>query len=550
MAATLRWSVGARVMSGLLEVLGGLGVFLVGMVAMTDGLRALAGDALNRALVRFTRSPLTGALTGAGVTAVVQSSSATIVATVGFVSAGLLTFPQALGVVIGSNVGTTVTGWLVVVVGFELSIGQALLPALLVGVVLRLFARGRTADIGWALAGFALVFQGIALMRAGAEPLSAGMTLDAIGADGWGGRLLLLAIGAGVTALTQSSSAGVAATLTALHAGALTLPQAAVLVIGMDVGTTSTAAIASLGGSLATRRTGLAHVVYNLFTAVGALALLEPYTALVGEGSEPTVSPPIALVGFHTLFNSLGVILVVPFTGLLARLMERIVPERDPRIEQRLDPALLADPAAAVAALWSSVRDLTEASFGVTADTLGARDTTGSLAGRLSEFASGVIATRRFADAIHTEPRRPEAHARHLAAMHALDHLDRLLDRCAQTTRAETCHEDPWLAAHAEKLRDAVTAARSALRAGAPFPDDERTRQLKSEIEAERQSYRVHTLRDAASHLQPLDVAIRRLDALRWLRRITHHVARIEYHLRAGIMPPAEEIERSAEFEP
>lgn len=154
---------------GVLQALGGLGVFILGMVIMVDGLHSGAGDGQQRLLARFTRSPLTGALTGAASTAVLQSSSATTIAAVGFVSAGLLSFPQALGIIYGANLGTTVTGWLVVLLGFKLKLGVLLLPLIFLGTVLRVFAKGRTADLGYALAGFGLIFLGISLMQQGLQ---------------------------------------------------------------------------------------------------------------------------------------------------------------------------------------------------------------------------------------------------------------------------------------------------------------------------------------------------------------------------------------------
>ena len=134
---------------------------------MTDGLRALAGSAIRGALMRFTRSPLSGAVTGAVSTAILQSSSATTVAAVGFVGAGLITFSASLGIIFGANIGTTMTGWLVALLGFKLNLGTVILPVILVGTILRLFGNGRAANIGYALAGFGLIFVGITLMQQG-----------------------------------------------------------------------------------------------------------------------------------------------------------------------------------------------------------------------------------------------------------------------------------------------------------------------------------------------------------------------------------------------
>ncbi|MBW2629925.1 MAG: Na/Pi symporter, partial [Deltaproteobacteria bacterium] len=223
------------VIGGVLLCLGGLGLFLLGMVVLTEGLRALAGRALRRMLSRFTRSPLSGAMTGAVTTAVVQSSSATTVATVGFVGAGLLTFPQALGIVLGANVGTTVTGWLVALLGFKLELGTAALPIVLVGVLIRLLTGGRASSAGFAMAGFGLIFVGISLLQEGMGGFVGIITPDSFPGDTWSGRLLLVVLGIAFTLVTQSSSAGVAMALTAVNASAMTVQQAAAAVIGMDI---------------------------------------------------------------------------------------------------------------------------------------------------------------------------------------------------------------------------------------------------------------------------------------------------------------------------
>jgi phosphate:Na+ symporter len=529
----------------LLRFLGGLGLFLLGMTVLTEGLRALAGDALSRLLSRFTRSALTGALSGAALTAIVQSSSATTVATVGLVSAGLITFTQALGVVFGANVGTTVTGWLVALLGFKFSLGTMMLPLLFVGVLLRLFGRSQVRHIGWALAGFAVLFLGIEQMRAGMASLEGVVTPASFPADTLGGRLLLVLAGVGITVVTQSSSAGVAMALTALDAGTIVLPQAAALVIGMDVGTTSTSALATLGGSPQTRRTGFAHVVFNLFSATSALILLSPYIAVLEAWSPGVTSrdPELALVGFHTTFELLAVLLVLPFARQFAGLMLRLFPDRGPALTRRLYLALLADPSAAAGALWRTVRDVTEETFAVLVETL----RSGAVAMRLQELERAVDETRRYADGIRSEPSQAETHGRHVAALHCLDHLDRLIDRCHQHERARTVRGDPRLAELGHSLSEALTAARASLRAGAPGEAAVRIKPLRDLLKAERRPYRVRTLETVGPRFR-LNDAIARLDAVRWLHRVAYHAWRIAHHL----CPPesTDEIPARAELDP
>lgn len=231
--------------NGILQAVGGLGLFLLGMSVMTGGLKAMADDRLRSTLAATTKGPVSGVCTGAVATAILQSSSATTVAAVGFVHAGLLTFSQALGIIFGANIGTTMTGWLVALVGFKLKLGEVMLPVIFVGMLFRLAGRGRIESVGTALAGFGLIFVGIGVLQDGMAAFHGVVTPDVFPPDTIIGRLLLVTIGVAITVVTQSSSAGVAAALTAVHAGTITLPQAAAMVIGMDFGTTITAAMAT-----------------------------------------------------------------------------------------------------------------------------------------------------------------------------------------------------------------------------------------------------------------------------------------------------------------
>ena len=247
--------------SDILTLLGGTGMFLLGMRMMTGALAELASRQTRAVLRRVTTSPLTGAVAGAGTTALIQSSSATLVMTIGFVGAGLLTFPQAMGVVFGANVGTTITGWMVVLLGFKLDLARGALPLLFAAGLLSALARGRWGRIGTLVAGFSLIFLGLDMMQMAAEGFGDAMLSVAPTADTLWGRFRLLLLGVAVTIVIQSSSAGVAATLVLLGSGALSLPQAAAMIVGMDIGTTFKSVVATVGGSrdmrLDRRRTSL-----------------------------------------------------------------------------------------------------------------------------------------------------------------------------------------------------------------------------------------------------------------------------------------------------
>jgi phosphate:Na+ symporter len=220
----------------LFQLLGGIGLFLMGMILLTDGLKAFAGEALRKTLIRFTGSPLKALGSGALLTAVVQSSSATTVTVIGFVSAGLLTFSQSVGVVIGASLGTTTTGWVVAVLGLKVSIGYYALPLVGVGAFLRLLARGRWKSFGWSVAGFGFIFIGIETLQTGMTGLASYINVANLPQTGLLSHFLAMVIGIVMTIVMQSSSAAVATTLTALHTGQLILNNPLLCSLGQPSG--------------------------------------------------------------------------------------------------------------------------------------------------------------------------------------------------------------------------------------------------------------------------------------------------------------------------
>ncbi len=337
-----------------LDGAGGLALFLLAMAMMTEGLEVFAGGSLKRLLGRWTSTPARGVLAGILVTGVVQSSSAVTIATIGFVNAGLLTLRQALGVVFGTNVGTTMTGWLVSLVGFGFRIESFALPVLAVGAALKLIApRKRLQGLGGAIAGFGLFFLGLAILKEtfGGLAESYGTQLGAVAAA----PAYLLA-GFLATVLTQSSSAAIALILSAASGGVLGLAPAAAAVIGANLGTTSTAALAVLRATPSAQRLALGHIGFNLLTGVVALALLPlllRIVAALADGLDLERSPAPTLALFHTVFNLLGVLLLLPWTGRLASGLERLFRRAEEELgrPRHLDATLASTPELAVSAL-------------------------------------------------------------------------------------------------------------------------------------------------------------------------------------------------------
>jgi len=344
-------------LSSIGSLLGGVGLFMLGMFLMTEGLKLAAGTTLKTVLKRSTRTPLAGILSGMLITSLVQSSSAVTVATIGFVNAGLMNLSQALYLIYGSNIGTTMTGWLVAFIGFSFDIKVFALPAVGIGMFLKIVkASQRSAALGEALAGFGVFFLGIDVLRqgmAGMDERIAGALLENGGATS---RFLMVLVGFLLTMAMQSSSAAMAIVLTALDGGLVTLEGGAALVIGANIGTTSTAALSVIGATPNAKRVAGGHVLFNLLTGLVALAVLPLLLKgvfllerLLGIGSGQVK----ALALFHTFFNILGVVLVLPLTRFMVRFLKQRfrTSEEDESRPRFLDKTLAATPVLAVQAL-------------------------------------------------------------------------------------------------------------------------------------------------------------------------------------------------------
>jgi phosphate:Na+ symporter len=335
------------------QLIGGIGLFLLGMQLMTTGLKQAAGRSLKQALQAATRSKLRGLLSGTLITAAVQSSSAVTVATLGFVNAGLLTLGQSIAVIYGCNIGTTMTGWLVALIGFKIKISAFALPMIGAGMVMRIVNKnGRLSHIGTAVAGFGLFFIGLDFLRASFDGLSSQVPLDSIG---HGPLALSLFVVAGIlmTFLMQASAAVMAIALSLVHTGSITLSAAAALVIGANVGTTTTALMAAIGATPSAKRISAAHVLFNLLTgAVGLLFLM----LLAGwlDRLDPERFDLVALLAlYHTLFNLTGLAMIWPLTERMeAFLLQRFRSlEEDEAQPRYLDNNILATPSLAIEAM-------------------------------------------------------------------------------------------------------------------------------------------------------------------------------------------------------
>lgn len=324
-----------------MQTLGGLGLFILGMKMMTEGLQAAAGQKIKRILEAISSNRFMGCATGAGVTAMVQSSSATTVMLIGFVSAGIMTLEQAVGVIIGANVGTTITGQMI---AFNLT--ALALPAVAVGVVLKYFFKKRNfRHIGEIVLGFGLLFYGMTVMKLGLSPIKSDPQFIAFfttfSTDTLGGILLCVIMGTLLTVAVQSSSATVGLTMTLAASGLLTYPTALALVLGENIGTTITAQLSTLGSNNAdAHRTANAHTIFNVI-GVGIILLIFPWfvdaveslTLKMGAGpvlhtvNDEFVNVSRYIANGHTVFNVINAAVFLVFLPKLIQLTVLLSPK-------------------------------------------------------------------------------------------------------------------------------------------------------------------------------------------------------------------------------
>ncbi len=347
---------------GILQIftlLGALGMFLYGMNLMSSGLQKAAGDKLRGFLSAMTSNPFKRVLTGLGITAIIQSSSATTVMVVSFVNAGLLTLIQAIGVIMGANIGTTVTAWLVAWLGFKADISILAVPLMLFGFLFSNSKKNQYKNIGELIVGFSLLFLGLSLMKGSVPDLSQTPEILAFVKEwsslGFWSVLLFLGFGTILTLVLQSSSATMAITLIMLSMGWIPFEMACAMVLGENIGTTITANIAASIGNFQAKRAALSHTFFNVFGVIWALALYRPFLALVGKITElifgipnpsaagfSVVSPEdptatSALYGLsmlHTMFNVINTCILIWFTGLIEKIVVKLIKEPENKEEK------------------------------------------------------------------------------------------------------------------------------------------------------------------------------------------------------------------------
>ena len=333
----------------IFTLLGALGMFLYGMNLMSSGLQKAAGERLRGFLSAMTSNPFKRVMTGLGITAIIQSSSATTVMVVSFVNAGLLTLVQAIGVIMGANIGTTVTAWLVAWLGFKADISILAIPLMLFGFLFSNSKKNQHKNIGELIVGFSLLFLGLSFMKESVPDLSETPQVLEFVKDwssyGFTSVLIFLVFGTVLTLVLQSSSATMAITLIMLSMGYIPFSMACAMVLGENIGTTITANIAASVANTSAKRAAMSHTIFNVFGVIWALIFFKPFLGLVGLIIESfglpnpskegfTVSSPTspestaALYGLsmlHTLFNTINTAILIGCTGLIEKAVIKII---------------------------------------------------------------------------------------------------------------------------------------------------------------------------------------------------------------------------------
>jgi phosphate:Na+ symporter len=513
--------------SATVTLLGGLGLFLLGIHHLTEGLKGLAGDSLRRALQRIVAGRFSAVSFGVFFTVVMQSSTAAILTVIGFVSAGLITFPQAIGVIIGATLGTTSTPWMVALFGLRFRISAVAMPILGVGAFLWLIARGKTRSLGAILAGFGLIFIGIDYLQNGMAGVS--WDLERFAGSGAGSTWILAGVGIVMTIVMQSSSAAAATTLVGLYAGSVTFQQGCAMIVGQSIGTAATTALVVIGGGLAVRRAAIAHIVFSLIVGVLAMIFLTPLTAAAAwvGGRLDDTGGVLALAAFSSIFKLAGILVFYPWLDSFAGLIVRISGGGSESAVGHLDPTLAeAGGSVALEAAWRACLEIARGAV----DAVRRR-----LAGESVAYDPPVQAAQQvehFLESLSLETTDLGTIGPRLVRLcHALDHLAALHEDLTRVPPVSDWRPPEEVATGARALAAWFDDTKDPAASPAPATFTA-LEAAASRLTAERKSSREKTLEDVALQRIPAATARTAIDTLAWADGALYHGWRLIESLR------------------
>jgi phosphate:Na+ symporter len=507
--------------SSAIMLVGGLGLFLLGIHHLTEGLKGLAGDSLRRALQKLVSGRISAVVSGTVFTALIQSSTAAILTVIGFVSVGLVTFSQAIGVIMGATLGTTSTPWLIAIFGFRIRIADFALPVLGIGALLWLVAKGRVRSCGAILAGFGLLFLAIEYMQNGMADVSWNLK----GLSGPGSMWLLAGIGIIMTIVMQSSTAAAATTLVALNAGSLSFEQGCAMIVGQSVGTTATTALVMIGGGLAVRRAALAHILFSLIVGVLGMVFLWPLAAASEWVGSKFHDPDgvLALAAFSSIFKLAGIAIFLSFIDQFSRFIVKISGKGSESAISRLDPALAqADGSIALEAAWRAILEVARSAVDAVRCRLAGDSVKYDPQGDVIQQAEHFLQSLSL-ETIDLSTIGP----RLVKLVHALDHLTELEDDLKQIPSVVSEWKRPAaFELGARALADWLDATQDP--EAAPHPEVLRALERAStQLHGERDTGRTKLLEDVALQRTPAETARAELEILTWADGSLYHAWRL-----------------------
>lgn len=506
----------------MVTVIGGIALFMLGMMMLTNGLKEAAGEALRKWLHTFTKGKFSAIVSGLLMTILVQSSTATTLLTIGFVSAGLLTFMQSIGVIIGANIGSTSTGWIISLIGFKISLQSMALPIVALGVFIQLIAPHDFKKYGGIFTGFGLLFLGIDLLQQGMSSAQDWISFESFTTDSILSIIMLIVIGIVMTIIMQASSAALATTLTALFAGAIEFDQAAFLVIGQNIGTTATALFAAIGSSVAAKRTAVTHLLFNVITAmivsiffVYILQFVEFLTVqFTGEFDKP-----LGITLFHTLFSLIGAIIFIPFIQPFSKLLMKIIPEKENKLTCNLDANLVSVPQAALEvshqALFQMMKHLNKGIVQL----IEQKRATVNVEKIVKEVEEAIDIVRKYLDEIHSSSSK--YHHRQLNILHALDHITRLIKVYREHQIQDVMLYQPKFMNRVHKLLIEVDDMMN--NGESMIEITELLENTSQQMAEERRTKRNEYFERSAKNETELDLAVSKVEALLWIDRLVYH---------------------------
>lgn len=516
-------------------VLGGIGLFLLGMILMTDGLKSVAGDSLRNMLSKFTGGLFTSICSGTILTAIIQSSSATMLMTIGFVSAGLLTFTQSIGVVFGANLGSSSIGWIVSVIGLKVSVGAFALPLIGIGALWRFLITNKLSSYGMIIAGFGLIFLGIGTLQEGMSGVAEAFSFELFDDTKLLHQMVMLFIGLVMTVVMQSSSTALVITLTALAASALSFEQAALLVIGQNIGTTVKAFFVTIGGTVQAKRTAMAHILFNVIAGVIAFLGLPLFIKVVQLIGDKFFAGDMAmmLALFSTFFYIVGIIIVIPILSFFIKWIERIVPEKGDSLTKYLDKSVATVPPVAIEAIRRTLIRVARGIASVAAELFETKKLSQAMLNQLEEINLAIQETRQFSSKISgwSNSKNVKEYHQQVALIHAMDHLSRLSHALEEEGAAESLSKDWIIQKVSQQMKFLFVDVIRQLTYKDNGALNKRVKSVSIEIAELRRKNRKEIIEKTVLQQADINIAIDKVHSLHWIDRCAYHLWRSTHHL-------------------